>query len=94
MLSAASTGIFAATLLAGFLPGVKADCWQDSYVYLFHHIRRLPLSTQLDLFFSSYHLRDGSRTCDGIGALTYIMIGFATSNYLHSLCPSYSNPHH
>ena len=40
MLSAASTRIFAAALLASFLPGVKADCWQDSYVYLSQHIRK------------------------------------------------------
>ena len=32
MLSTASARIIAAVLLAGFLPGVKADCWIDSYV--------------------------------------------------------------
>jgi len=30
MLSTASTRIFAVTLLAGFVPGVKANCWFDS----------------------------------------------------------------
>lgn len=36
MISIASTPgrIFAFTLLASFLPGVKANCWVDSYVYL------------------------------------------------------------
>jgi hypothetical protein len=36
MRSTAFTRIFAVTLLAGFLPGVKADCWRDRFVYLSH----------------------------------------------------------
>ncbi|KAF8468617.1 hypothetical protein DFH94DRAFT_776064 [Russula ochroleuca] len=50
MRSTAFTRIFAVTLLAGFLPGVKADCWRD---------------------------RDGSRVCDGMGSLAWIMIGLS-----------------
>ena len=36
VLSASSTRILAVTLLAGFLPGVKANCRVDSYVYVSH----------------------------------------------------------
>jgi hypothetical protein len=43
MLSMASSHIAVLILLSGFLPGAKADCWVDEYVYLSikSHIRRL-----------------------------------------------------
>ena len=50
VLITAWTRILAITSLAGFLPGVKADCWRDWYVYPIACPQR-PLSTQLDLFF-------------------------------------------
>lgn len=38
MLSIAPTHVI---FLAGFLPGAKADCWVDRYVYRSSHIRGL-----------------------------------------------------
>jgi hypothetical protein len=51
MLSPAFTRILAVTLLASLLPGVRADCWIDEYVYPVA-IPQHPLSAQLDLFLS------------------------------------------
>ena len=59
MLSTASARIAAAVVLAGFLPGVKADCWVNSYVSSFpsylSYIRqdRFPLNVDLSLFLLS-----------------------------------------
>ena len=36
MLSTALTRLFAVSLLVSFLPGAKANCWYDVYVYLSH----------------------------------------------------------
>ena len=57
MLSITSTHIFAVVLLAGFLPGAKANCWIDKYVYQSQsHIRDLFIP--LNLIFLSPLLND------------------------------------
>jgi hypothetical protein len=57
-----STRIFAATLLAGFLPGVRADCWRDEYVT---HTRAPLSSPKLisPLVFPPSYPRQGRRYC-------------------------------
>ena len=48
MLGVASSHIVAVILLSSFLPGAKADCWVDTYVYLSKsHLRGLVHSAQL-----------------------------------------------
>ncbi len=52
MLSIASTRIVASILLAGFLPGAKASCSIDSYVYQYAYPRP-PRPAQLNHLFLS-----------------------------------------
>ena len=80
MISTASTRILATTLLVGFLPCVKADCWRNWSVFLSHTVKAA--FHQLDLFFfSSHHIRDGSRICNGLGNLARVMFGLAGRVY-------------
>jgi hypothetical protein len=96
MLSIASTSthIVAVILLAGFLPGAKADCWVDEYVYQKPHIRGL-IRAQLNclIFLLLLPLNDlrntNEETCDGLSNVARALIGLAFCTYHHP-----NDPHH
>ena len=80
----ASTHIVAVILLAGFLPGAKADCWIDRYVQSINHISAASFrSTVITPVFplSSPTLRNGNETCDGLSSLARALIGLAFCTY-------------
>jgi hypothetical protein len=97
MLSVASSHIIAIILLASLLPGAKADCWVDTYVYLSNHISAalfilLNLIT-LSFFSSPQHFRNtGDETCDGLSNLARALIGLAFCTYHHIVDPRHNIP--
>jgi hypothetical protein len=92
MLSIASPHFVAVILLAGFLPGAKADCWvDDRYVYQSTTYPRPSHSAQLNPPHLFLNLRNGVETCDGLSNLARAMIGLAFCTY-HPIDPHHKIP--